>query len=60
MNQPRIKQLVTYVDTELFATLDAARKHYPHRISMSGYVEMILRRHFDRQRKRRADVETAA
>lgn len=60
MDRPRVKQIVAYVDTELFAALDAGRKLYPHRISMSGYVEMVLRRQLDRRRKRRAAAGTSA
>jgi len=60
MERQPLKQIVAYVDRDLFVDLDTARKRSMHRLSISSYVEGILRRHVQRERKRKTAASTAA
>ena len=44
-------QIVAYVSPELRKQLESDRLRLGHRVSISAYVEAVLRRHLDRKKK---------
>lgn len=52
MTKQSLTQIVTYVSPELKALIEQDRKRSAQRVSMSAYVEAILRRHFERSRRK--------
>jgi len=60
MARQPLKQIVAYVDPDLYVDIDMARKRSTHRLSISSYVEGVLRRHVQRERKRKTAVSSAA
>jgi hypothetical protein len=54
MTKHPLKQVVAYIAPELKELIEQDRKRAAQRISMSAYVESILRRHFQRNRRKSA------
>jgi hypothetical protein len=48
MANKNLIQIVTYISPDLKALIDQERRNSGQRISMSAYVESLLRRHFER------------
>ena len=52
-NKSRV-QIVAYVSPDLKAIIEQERKSAGHRVSMSAYIEGVLRRHCDHNKKKSA------
>ena len=52
MSKQPLAQVVAYISPELKVLIEQDRKRSAQRISMSAYVESILRRHVERHRRK--------
>lgn len=48
-----LAQVVAYIDPALKDRIEEARRKSAHRISMSAYIESVLRHHVEHQQKKR-------
>lgn len=51
MNSNCSSQVVAYISPELRKQLEVDRMRLGHRVSISAYVESVLRRHLERKRR---------
>jgi hypothetical protein len=54
MTKQPLTQIVAYISPDIKALIEQERKRSAQRISMSAYVESVLRRHVERTRRKSA------